>query len=465
MDEKFDVIIIGGGPAGYVAAIRASQLKLKVALIEREHLGGVCLNWGCIPTKALLKISEMVQTCKNAKHYGINIGGEISFDIAKMVKYSRDVSQKLASGVEKLMLKNKVTVIKAEAKLSGQGGVSVTTLDNKQQKLAAKHIIIATGASPRQSDAIKVDGQYIWNYRHAMVPESLPKKLLIIGSGAIGIEFASFYNLLGVEVTIMEVAERILTNEDAEVSSYVQKVFEKRGIKIATNTKVTGSKIVSNEVNVEFIRNNQTHNEVFDRVILAIGVVANTQNIGLESTKVKLERGSIKTNSHCETDEPKVHAVGDVASAPWLAHKASHEAILCVEKIAGLPVKPINVLDIPSCTYSYPQIASFGMNEAVARQKCKNVKIGNFPLYANGKAIAIDKTDGFVKTIFDGDTGELLGAHLVGADVTEMIQGLLIAKNLEATEEDLMHTIFPHPTISEAIHESVLSAWGKTLHL
>ena len=465
MHSKFDVIIIGGGPGGYVAAIRASQLKLKVAVIEREHMGGICLNWGCIPTKALLHISEIVNTCRNAHHYGVNIEN-INFDVKKMVEYSRNVAAKLASGVQKLMDKNQISVIKGQAKILGPNEISVAVEgDSKELKISANDIVIATGARPRSIEQIPVDGKLIWDYKHAMTPNFIPKKLLIIGSGAIGVEFASFYNFLGSNVTIMEASSKILTTEDAEVSNYAKKSFEKRGIEIKTDCKVISADIRKNEVSITYQNSNETKSELFDCVILAIGVIANTQNLGLENTKVKLKSNSIVTDEYGETDEPSIYAIGDVASAPWLAHKASHEGILCIEKIAGLQVKPINKYNIPSCIYSYPQIASVGMTEETAKSNYKEIKIGKFPLYANGKAISANKTEGFVKTIFNSQTGELLGAHLIGPDVTELINALVIAKNLEAVEDDLIHTIFPHPTLSESIHESVLEAFKKAIHL
>ncbi|MCE2992311.1 MAG: dihydrolipoyl dehydrogenase [Candidatus Jidaibacter sp.] len=464
MKEKFDVVIIGGGPGGYVAAIRAAQLKLKVALVEKEHLGGICLNWGCIPTKALLRVSEVLHTCKHAEQFGITVG-KVDFDLAKMVKYSRDVADRLAKGVAGLMKKNGVKVFEGYGKIAGKGKVSIT-ISGKDQQIEASNIIIATGARPRELPTIKFDGKMIWNYKQAMTPDKLPKKLLIVGSGAIGVEFASFYNMLGVEVTIMEISKEILSNEDIEVSTLVHKLFEKRGIKILTKTEVVQTNPKGDVVLVKFRdEKGLVHDTEFDRVISAVGVVANTENIGLETTKVKLERGVIKTNEYLETDEPKVFAIGDVASAPWLAHKASHEAIICVEKIAGLKPHAMKRENIPACTYSYPQIASIGLTEAAAKEKYKDIKVGRFPFYANGKAIAMGETDGFVKTIFDPKTGELLGAHLVGAEVTEMIQGFAIAKNMEATEEEIMHTIFPHPTISESMHESVLDAFARVIHL
>ncbi len=464
MQEKFDIIIIGGGPGGYVAAVRAAQLKLKVALVEREHLGGICLNWGCIPTKALLRVSEVLHTCQHAEAFGITVG-KVSFDLSKMVKYSRDVSAKLAGGVAGLMKKNGVKIFEGSGKLAGKGEV-IVSMGGKDVRLSVSNIIIATGARPRELPAIKFDGKLIWNYKHAMTPDKLPKSLLIVGSGAIGIEFASFYNMLGVDVTVMEILPQILAQEDAEIAAAARKSFEKRGIKILTKTEVLQTNPSGDSVAVKFRDEaGKVHDAKFNRVISAVGVVANTENLGLENTKVKVEHGVIKTNEYLETDEPKVFAIGDVVAAPWLAHKASHEGVICVEKIAGLPVHPMRRENIPACTYSYPQIASIGLTEASAREKYKDIKVGRFPLYANGKALAIGETEGFVKTIFDPKTGELLGAHLIGAEVTEMIQGFTIAKTMEATEAELIHSIFPHPTISEAMHESVLDAFGKVIHL
>lgn len=464
MNQKFDVVIIGGGPGGYVAAIRASQLKLKVALVEKEHLGGICLNWGCIPTKALLKASEVYHTCKEAAAFGVKVKG-VEFDLDAMVKYSRDVSEKLAKGVAGLMKKNGVTVFEGTGKLDGKNTVSVESKAGTS-KITASNIIIATGARSRELPTIKVDGKYIWNYKHAMTPDSMPKKLLVVGSGAIGAEFASFYNMLGADVTIMEISSRILSQEDSEVSAFAAKAFTKRGIKLLNKTEVLQTNPKGKGVEVKYRdESGKTHDEMFDRVISAVGVVANTEGLGLEKTKVKIERGVIKTNGYMETDEPGVYAIGDVVSAPWLAHKASHEGVICVEKIAGLKPHPMKRENIPACTYTYPQVASIGLTEESAKEKYKDIKVGRFPLYANGKAIAIGETDGFIKTIFDTKTGELLGAHMIGAEVTEMIQGFAIAKTMEATEAEIMHTIFPHPTVSEAMHESVLDAWGRVIHL
>lgn len=463
MAEQFDVIIIGGGPGGYVAAIRAAQLKLKVALIEKEHLGGICLNWGCIPTKALLKVSELFHLMNSCEVFGLKVK-EVSFDMKKVVQYSRDVSEKLAKGVEILMKKNQVTVFKGFGKLLGSGKVSIEGTQN--ETIAGKNIIIATGARPREIPALKIDGEFIWNYKHALVPKELPKKLLVVGSGAIGAEFASFYHLMGSDVTICEVADRILQSEDSDISQFAHKCFEKRGIKILTKTEVLGTSISGKQVEAKIRGSDgKTVTEKFDKIISAVGIVANLENIGLEKTKVKVEKGIVSVDGYLRTAEPNVYAVGDIASAPWLAHKASHEAIIAVEHIACLKPHVMNFNNIPACTYTLPQIASIGLTEAKAKEKGHTLKVGKFPLYANGKAIAINETDGFVKTIFDAKTGEILGVHMIGAEVTEMIQGLAIAKTLEATEVELMHTIFPHPTVSETIHESVLDAFGKAVHM
>lgn len=465
MQEKFDIIVIGAGPGGYIAAIRAAQLGMKVAIVEREHLGGICLNWGCIPTKALLKASEVYRTILHAEEFGITCK-EVSFDFKKVIQRSRDVSAKLAAGIKGLMKKNKITVIDGSAELAGSLQVKVTASDKKQTTYAAKHIIIATGARAREVDGLKPDGKYIWTYKTAMTPTELPKKLLVVGSGAIGCEFASFYNAMGVDVTIAEHASTILHVEDAEISAIAFKSFTNRGIKIRTHVSVKNAVVKNGKVEVTFGVDGQKDDvDTYDRVISAVGVVANIENLGLEKTKVKIERGHIQTGPYLETDEPGVYALGDVTSGPWLAHKASHEAVICIDAIAKLPnVHPIKRENIPGCTYCTPQIASVGLTEAKALEKGYKIKVGRFPYMANGKAIALGETEGLVKTIFDEKTGELLGAHMIGAEVTEMIQGFVIGKTLECTEEDLMHTIFAHPTLSEMMHESVLSAYNKALN-
>lgn len=460
MKQNYDVIVIGSGPGGYIAAIRAAQLNMKIAIVEREHLGGICLNWGCIPTKALLKAAEIYHMAKHADAFGITCK-DVRFDLKKLIARSRDVSQKLALGIKGLMKKHKIDVIEGVGKLKGNGKVDV---DGKE--ISAKHIIIATGARAREVAGLKPDGKHIWTYKEAMVPAELPKKLLVVGSGAIGIEFASFYNMLGCDVTVVEVMPRILMVEDEEIAAIAHKSFIKNGIKIMTGIQVKQANVKDNQVEVTLHgTDGKSKIEVFDRVISAVGIVANIENIGLETTKVKLEKGFIKTNDYLCTDEPNVYAIGDVTAPPWLAHKASHEGVLCIEKIAGLKdVHPIKRDNIPGCTYCHPQIASIGLTEAKAKEKGYKLKVGRFSAYANGKAIAIGETEGLVKVIFDEKTGELLGAHMIGAEVTEMIQGFAIGKTLECTELDLMHTIFPHPTISEMMHEAVLDAYGKTLN-
>lgn len=454
--KEFDLVILGGGPGGYVAAIRAAQLGLKTAVVEKDTLGGICLNWGCIPTKALLRSAEVLHLAQNAAEFGVKCTG-VSFDLKKMVERSREVSKKLTTGIKHLMKKNNITVLEGYGKLLGNSKIQV-----EKDEIKAKHIIIATGARARELKGIEPDGKYIWTYKEAMIPTSLPKSLLVIGSGAIGVEFASFYNMLGVDVTIAEIAPRILGAEDPEIAQLAHKAFEKRGIKIITGTTIQNVKIASGLVEVEIAGKKQK----FERVILAAGIVPNVENIGLEKTKVKLdEKGFIKTDAFLKTDEANIYAIGDVTQGPWLAHKASHEGVICVEKIAGSKgVHPIKRENIPGCTYCYPQIASVGLTEEKAKAAGYKIKVGRFPFIANGKAIALGEPEGMVKTIFDEKTGELLGAHMIGAEVTEMIQGFVIGKTLEATEEEFMHTIFPHPTLSEMMHESVLSAFGKALH-
>ncbi|MCD8498016.1 MAG: dihydrolipoyl dehydrogenase [Alphaproteobacteria bacterium] len=462
--KSFDVIVIGGGPGGYVAAIRAAQLKMSVALVEANHLGGICLNWGCIPTKALLRSSEIHHLAHNAEQFGITIKG-IEFDINKIVERSRAVAKQLSGGIGHLMKKNKITVVDGWAKLEGKGKISVEKDGKKIEELSTKHIIIATGAKARQLPGLEADGKLVWSYREAMVPDMMPKSLLVVGSGAIGIEFASFYRNLGAEVTVVEVMDRILPVEDEEVSAFARKAFEKQGMKILTGAKTTKLEKGKDNVTVHVEVGGKTEKITVDRVIMAVGITANTENIGLENTKVKLDRGHIVTNEWLQTDEPGVYAIGDVTGAPWLAHKASHEGVICVEKIAGLNhVHPMVKENIPGCTYCHPQVASVGLTEAKAKEQGYKVKVGKFPFQGNGKAIALGEPEGFVKTVFDEKTGELLGAHMIGAEVTEMIQGYVVAKTLETTEAELMHTIFPHPTLSEMMHESVLDAYGKVIH-
>ena len=461
--KTFDLIVIGGGPGGYVAAIRAAQLGMTAAVVEREHLGGICLNWGCIPTKALLRAAELRHSIDEMKDFGITINGEISIDLPAVVKRSRKVAGRLSMGVRHLLKKNKVPVFEAEAKLGAkQGDQRIVTLSSGES-LSAKHVIIATGARARSLPGIEVDGKTILTYREAMVPETMPRSLLIIGSGAIGSEFASFYHDMGVEVTLIEAMDRILPVEDEEISAFVQKAFTKRGINILTGVKMASLKSDGKTVTASFDGDQAA--VTADRAILAVGITGNSENLGLEDTAVKVDRGHIVTNEWAATDEPGVYAIGDVTGPPWLAHKASHEGILCVEKIAGLKdAHPIGAGAVPGCTYCRPQVASVGMTEAAAKAAGLKVKIGRFPFAGNGKAIALGDDQGMIKTIFDEKTGELLGAHIVGPEVTELIQGYAIARTLEATEAELIQTIFPHPTLSEAMHESVLDAFDRAIH-
>lgn len=459
-----DIVVIGGGPGGYVAAIRAAQLGFKTVLVEENHLGGICLNWGCIPTKALLKVSELYHQIQHADEMGIQVKG-VSVDIGKIIQRSRDVATKLASGIGHLMKKHNIQVIEGRGQLNGPGVVKVTNKDKKIADIKSKHIILATGARARVLPNMEPDGKYIVTYKEAMVPTSLPKSLAIVGSGAIGIEFASFYNTLGVDVTVLEAAEQILPVEDTEISVLARRQFEAQGMKILTGVKVSSVKAQGQKAIVAFSAEGKDKVLEVERVIMAIGIVANTENLGLTGTRVQLQKGHIVTDGHGRTEEPGVYAIGDVTGGPWLAHKASHEAVVCVETIAGLKTHPLQVNNIPGCTYCYPQIASVGLTESKAKAAGYTLKVGKFPYAANGKAIAIGETDGLVKTIFDAKTGELLGAHIIGAEATEMINGYLIGKTMEATEADFMHTIFPHPTLSEMMHESVLQAYEKALHI
>jgi dihydrolipoamide dehydrogenase len=463
-DTSFDIIVIGGGPGGYVAAIRAAQLGLKTAVVEREHLGGICLNWGCIPTKALLRSAEVFRNMKHAEAYGLSAQG-IGFDLSKVVGRSRGVAGQLQAGVKHLLKKNKVTVFDGQGKLEGQGKVSVAKDGKVTATLAAKHIILATGARARALPGLEPDGKLVWTYKEAMVPDVMPKRLLVVGSGAIGIEFASFYNALGAEVTVVEVLDRVLPVEDEEISAFAQKSFEKQGMKIRTKATVKNLAKAANEVTVTVEAGGKSETITVDRVILAVGIVGNVENLGLENSKVVVDRTHVVIDQWTATAEPGVYAIGDVAGPPWLAHKASHEGVICVEKIAGLPdVHPMNVRNIPGCTYCHPQVASVGLTEAKAKELGYQVKVGRFPFIGNGKAIALGETEGLVKTVFDAKTGELLGAHMIGTEVTELIQGYMVAKTLETTEVDLMEGIFPHPTLSEMMHESVLDAYGRAIH-
>ena len=464
-DKTFDVIIIGAGPGGYVTAIRGAQLGLKVAVIEREHLGGICLNWGCIPTKALLRSAEVYHYMQHAGDFGLKANGA-SFDIGAVVKRSRAVSKQLNGGVGHLLKKNKVTVIDGEAKLNGPGKVTVTGKDGKSLgEFQAKSVIIATGARPRTLPGLEPDGKLIWTYFEAMVPETMPKSLLVVGSGAIGIEFASFFRTMGAEVTVVEVLPQILPVEDEEIAKHVRKRLEKQGIKILTEAKVTGAKKGKDNVTCTIEDSKGKTQEITaDRVISAIGVQGNIENIGLETTKVKTDRGCIVADGYGRTDEPGVYAIGDVAGPPMLAHKAEHEGVVCIEKIAGLDPHPLEKTKIPGCTYCHPQVASVGLTEKAAKEAGHEIKVGRFPFIGNGKAIALGESEGLIKTIFDAKTGQLLGAHMVGAEVTELIQGYVVAMGLETRDEELMHTVFPHPARSEMMHESVLDAYGRAIH-
>ena len=463
-DTTFDVIIVGAGPGGYVTAIRAAQLGFNTAIVEEKHLGGICLNWGCIPTKALLRTSEIYHYMHNAKDYGLSVENP-GFDLAAVVKRSRTVSRRLNQGVGHLLKKNKVTVIDGRGKLNGPGKVDVTKDGKAVGSFAAKHVILATGARPRALPGIEPDGKLIWTYFEALVPETMPKSLLVIGSGAIGIEFASFFLTMGADVTVVEVMDRIMPVEDVEISTQARKRMEKLGMKILTGAKVTGVDKAADSVTATIEdAKGEVQKITTDRVISAVGVQGNIEDIGLETTKVKTDRGTIVADGFSRTDEPGVYAIGDVAGPPMLAHKAEHEGVVCIEKIAGMDAHPLEKLKIPGCTYCHPQVASVGLSEAAAKEAGHEVKVGKFPFVGNGKAIALGEPDGMVKTVFDAKTGQLLGAHMVGAEVTELIQGFVIAMGLETTEEDLMHTVFPHPTLSEMMHESVLDAYGRVIH-
>jgi dihydrolipoamide dehydrogenase len=464
-ETSFDVIVIGSGPGGYVTAIRAAQLKLKTAVIEREHLGGICLNWGCIPTKALLRSADIYHEMQHAAAYGLKAGG-VGFDLPAIVKRSRGIAKQLNQGVGHLLKKNKVTVFDGAGKLAGGGKVAVTKDGKPVATLSAKHIILATGARARSLPGLEPDGKLVWTYKEAMVPDVMPKSLLVVGSGAIGIEFASFYRTLGAEVTVVEVLARVLPVEDEEISAFARKAFEKQGMKIHTSAMVKALKKGANSVTATIAPEGGKPFELtVDRVISAVGITGNVEDLGLEGTKVKVDRGHVVIDEWCRTGESGVYAIGDLAGPPWLAHKASHEGVICVEKIAGVPgLHPLDIMRIPGCTYCRPQVASIGLTEAKAKEKGYQVKVGRFPFIGNGKAIALGEPEGLVKTVFDAKTGELLGAHMVGAEVTELIQGYGVAKTLETTEAELMHAVFPHPTLSEMMHESVLDAYGRAIH-
>jgi dihydrolipoamide dehydrogenase len=480
MAQSYDVIVIGSGPGGYIAAIRASQLGLKVAVVEREHLAGICSNWGCIPTKALLRSADVMHTASHAKDYGLTLEGTIKPDVKAIVDRSRGIAHRMNNGVGFLFKKNKVDIIWGEAKLTKPGEVVVSKTTKKpvepigpipkntlgEGTYTAKHIIIATGARPRALPGIEPDGKLIWTYFEAMKPEEMPKSLLVMGSGAIGIEFASFYRTMGVEVTVVEIMSQVMPVEDAEISALAKKQFERQGMKILLEAKVAKVVKGANSVTATIeLKDGKTQEITADRMISAVGVQANIEGIGLETLGVKTDRGFIAIDGYGKTNVPGLYAIGDVAGPPLLAHKAEHEAVICVEKIAGLPnVHPMDKLKIPGCTYCHPQVASVGLTEAKAKEQGRDIRVGRFPFVANGKAIALGEDQGLVKTIFDRQTGELIGAHMVGAEVTELIQGFVVAMNLETTEEELMHTIFPHPTISETMKESVLDAYGRALN-
>ncbi|MGB1361483.1 MAG: dihydrolipoyl dehydrogenase [Alphaproteobacteria bacterium] len=462
---NFDLVIMGAGPGGYVSAIRAGQLGLNVAVVEANHLGGICLNWGCIPAKALLRSSEVYRQMKHAEEYGLSCKAE--FNLEKIIARSRGVSERLSGGVAHLLKKNKVTVIDGFAKLSGGTNgarvVSVSKDGTDTHELTAKNVIIATGARARILDGLEPDGKFIWSYKEALVADVMPKDLVVLGSGAIGIEFASFFNELGANVTVVEVQDRILPVEDADISAMAKKSFEKQGMKI-----ITGTGIKSVDKNKDDMNITLDNGDVIkaDKLITAVGIVGNVENIGLEDTKIKVEKTHIIVDKWAETDEKGIYAIGDIAGAPWLAHKAEHEGVIAVEKIAGLAdVHPLNKAQIPGATYCHPQIASVGLTEAQAKEQGLEVNVGKFPFMANGKAIALGEDEGLVKTVFDKTTGELLGAHMIGAEVTEMIGTFSVAQKLETTEVELMHTVFPHPTLSEMLHESVLDAYNRAIHI
>ncbi len=458
----FDLIVLGAGPGGYVAAIRASQLGLNVAVVEREHLGGICLNWGCIPTKAMLRSAEVYHLAERVKEFGLS-AEKISFDLNKIVERSRKISGQLNQGVGHLLKKNKVTVFSGEAKLLDRSNVSINS-DGKYEKITGKNIVLATGARARELLGMEADGDLVWTYKHALTPSRMPEKLLVIGSGAIGVEFASFYNTFGANTTIVEVLDRILPVEDEDVSSLAAEQFAKQGMTIKTGAKVQKLEKKKNQVVASIDCNGVTEVLEFDTVISAVGIVGNIEGLGLEEVGVETKANHVVTDEYCETTTSGIYAIGDLTGAPWLAHKASHEGVLVAEKIAGQCVKPINPIAIPGCTYSYPQIASVGLTEAQAQKAGYKINVGKFPFIGNGKAIALGEKEGFIKTIFDTSSGELLGAHMIGAEVTELIQGYVIGQALETTEDDLIHTVFPHPTISEMMHESVLDAHGRVIH-
>ena len=462
-DTSFDLIVIGAGPGGYVAAIRGAQLGMKVAVVEREHLGGICLNWGCIPTKAMLRSSEVFHLMHRAKEFGLK-ADNIGYDLGAVVKRSRGIADQLSSGIGHLMKKNKVTVFMGEATIPAKGRVSVKG-EKGAQELTAKNIVLATGARARELPGLEADGDLVWTYKTALTPPRMPKKLLVIGSGAIGIEFASFYNTLGADTTVVEVMDRVLPVEDEEISAFAKKSFEKQGMKILQKAMVKKLDRSKGKVTAHIEKDGKIITQDFDTVISAVGIVGNVEGLGLGELGVKLDRTHVVTDEYCRTGVDGLYAIGDIAGAPWLAHKASHEGVMVADLIAGKPAHPVKPETIAGCTYCHPQVASVGYTEAKAKELGYEIKVGRFPFIGNGKAIALGEAEGLVKTIFDAETGELLGAHMIGAEVTEMIQGYVIGRQLETTEEDLMNTVFPHPTLSEMMHESVLDAYDRVIHM
>ena len=460
--KAFDLVVIGAGPGGYVAAIRAAQLGLSVAIVERENLGGICLNWGCIPTKAMLRSSEVFHLMHRAKEFGLK-AESVGYDLDAVVKRSRGVANQLSSGIGHLMKKNKITVVMGEATIPAKGRVQVKT-EKGSEDLTAKNIVLATGARARELPGLEADGKRVWTYRHALQPPHMPKKLLVIGSGAIGIEFASFYNTLGAETTVVEVMDRILPVEDAEISAFARKAFEKQGMKILQKATVKKLDRAKDKVTAHIETGGKTETHDFDTVISAVGIVGNVEGLGLDALGVKVDRTHVVVDDYCRTGVEGLYAIGDIAGAPWLAHKASHEGVMVAELIAGGHPHPVRPEAIAGCTYCQPQVASVGYTEAKAKELGHDIKVGHFPFIGNGKAIALGEAEGMVKTIFDAKTGELLGAHMVGAEVTELIQGYVVARTLETTEADLMNSVFPHPTLSEMMHESVLDAYGRVIH-
>jgi dihydrolipoamide dehydrogenase len=461
--RNFDMIVIGAGPGGYVAAIRGAQLGLSVAIVEREHLGGICLNWGCIPTKAMLRSAEVFHLMERAKDFGLS-ADKIGYDLDAVVKRSRDVAGQLTSGIGHLMKKNKVTVVMGEATIPAKGKVSVKT-DKGTEELTAKNIVLATGARARELPGLEADGDLVWTYKHALQPKRMPKKLLVIGSGAIGIEFASFYNTLGADTTVVEVMDRVLPVEDEEISKFAKKQFEKQGMTIMQKAMVKQLDRGKGKVTAHIETGGKVDKHEFDTVISAVGIVGNVEGLGLEELGVKVDRTHVVTDEYCRTGVEGLYAIGDIAGAPWLAHKASHEGVMVADLIGGKHAHPVKPESIAGCTYCHPQVASVGLTEAQAKEQGYKIKVGRFPFIGNGKAIALGEPEGLIKTVFDEKTGELLGAHMVGAEVTELIQGYVVGRQLETTEEDLMNTVFPHPTLSEMMHESVLDAFDRVIHM